>query len=118
MFLFIFFIHIYKVKRGGKKMLLNEKEISWNETMKQLQRKYVGRTIIDRTRFEESELLLFLRDHDYICLPTILKGLSEERFAAYSVYTNEEKDRKVGTLILEYKHDEKKTLTIEELYFV
>ncbi|WP_028399919.1 hypothetical protein [Ectobacillus panaciterrae] len=99
-------------------MLLNEKALSWNETMKQLQHKYVGRTVIDRGRFEQSELLLFLHNHDYICLPTIIQGLSEERFASYSVYTTEEKDRKVGTLILEYRQDQEQSLVVDELYFV
>ncbi|WP_416825830.1 hypothetical protein [Ectobacillus polymachus] len=98
-------------------MLDYQMTLSWNETMKQIQYNCLGRAISDRQSFE-NELLQFLRNHDYIILPTILSGLSKERFGSYSIYTNHDKNRKVGTLIVEYKCENEKECKVDEVYFV
>ncbi|HDR7207077.1 TPA: hypothetical protein QCW56_005742, partial [Bacillus cereus] len=45
-------------------------------------------------------------------------GLSKTRFTSYSIFTTEDKDRKVGTLIIEYVEDDNNNLHVEQLYFV
>ena len=86
-----------------------------NESLKQLQRRYTNKQV-DRKEFEDIELMEFFRDNDYISLPTH-KGLSKTRFTSYSIFTTEDKDRKVGTLI-EYVEDDNNNLCVEQLYFV
>ena len=60
----------------------------------------------------------FFRDNDYIPLPTHISGLSTTRFTSYSIFTTEDKDRKVGTLIIEYVENDNDILCVEQLYFV
>lgn len=98
-------------------MLDYQTTLSWNDTMKQIQYNCLGRAISDRQSFE-SELLEFLHNHDYITLPTILSGLSKERFGSYSIYTTQDKNRKVGTLIVEYKRETEQLSKVDEVYFV
>ncbi|MGQ0453957.1 hypothetical protein ACT4UM_17620 [Bacillus sp. SS-TM] len=73
---------------------------------------------VDRKEFEDIELMEFFRDNDYISLPTHISGLSKTRFTSYSIFTTEDKDRKVGTLIIEYVEDDNNNLHVEQLYFV
>ncbi|MDM5189305.1 hypothetical protein QUF99_18950 [Bacillus sp. DX4.1] len=98
-------------------MVYDTKVISWNASLKQLQRRYTKKQV-DRKHFEGVELMDFFRDNDYIALPTHISGLSTKRFTSYSVFTTEDKDRKVGTLIIEYLQDEDNILRVEQLYFV
>ena len=97
-------------------MVYDTKAISWNESLKQLQRRYTNKQV-DR-KFEDIELMEFFRDNDYISLPTHISGLSKTRFTSYSIFTTEDKDRKVGTLIIEYVEDDNNNLRVEQLYFV
>ncbi|HDR8448082.1 hypothetical protein [Bacillus cereus] len=98
-------------------MVYDTKVISWNESLKQLQRRYTNKQV-DRKEFEDIELMEFFRDNDYISLPTHISGLSKTRFTSYSIFTTEDKDRKVGTLIIEYVEDDNNNLHVEQLYFV
>ena len=98
-------------------MVYDTKAISWNEFLKQLQRRYTNKQV-DRKEFEDIELMEFFRDNDYISLPTHISGLSKTRFTSYSIFTTEDKDRKVGTLIIEYVEDDNNNLHVEQLYFV
>ncbi|AAP10588.1 MULTISPECIES: hypothetical protein [Bacillus] len=98
-------------------MVYDTKTISWNESLKQLQRRYTNKQV-DRKEFEDIELMEFFRDNDYISLPTHISGLSKTRFTSYSIFTTEDKDRKVGTLIIEYVEDDNNNLHVEQLYFV
>lgn len=98
-------------------MVYDTKTISWNESLKQLQRRYTNKQV-DRKEFEDIELIEFFRDNDYISLPTHISGLSKTRFTSYSIFTTEDKDRKVGTLIIEYVEDDNNNLCVEQLYFV
>lgn len=50
-------------------MVYDTKAISWNESLKQLQRRYTNKQV-DRKEFEDIELMEFFRDNDYISLPT------------------------------------------------
>ena len=76
-------------------MVYDTKAISWNASLKQLQRRYTNKQV-DRKEFEDIELMEFFRDNDYIPLPTHISGLSTTRFTSYSFFTTEDKDRKVG----------------------
>ncbi|ASL66421.1 TPA: hypothetical protein RY883_004391 [Bacillus cereus] len=98
-------------------MVYDTKATSWNESLKQLQRRYTNKQV-DRKEFEDIELMEFFRDNDYISLPTHISGLSKTRFTSYSIFTTEDKDRKVGTLIIEYVEDDNNNLCVEQLYFV
>ncbi|MFL1664325.1 hypothetical protein [Bacillus cereus] len=98
-------------------MVYDTQAISWNESLKQLQRRYTNKQV-DRKEFEDIELMEFFRDNDYISLPTHISGLSKTRFTSYSIFTTEDKDRKVGTLIIEYVEDDNNNLCVEQLYFV
>ncbi|CAI8977348.1 MULTISPECIES: hypothetical protein [Bacillus] len=98
-------------------MVYDTKVISWNESLKQLQRRYTNQAV-DRKQFEDVELMEFFRDNDYISLPTHISGLSTKRFTSYSIFTTEDKDRKVGTLIIEYLEDDTDILRVEQLYFI
>ncbi|MDM5194685.1 hypothetical protein QUG02_17210 [Bacillus hominis] len=98
-------------------MVYDTKAISWNESLKQLQRRYTNKQV-DRKEFEDIELMEFFRDNDYISLPTHISGLSTARFTSYSIFTTEDKDRKVGTLIIEYVEDNNNISCVEQLYFV
>ncbi|WP_100617526.1 hypothetical protein [Bacillus cereus] len=98
-------------------MVYDTKAISWNESLKLLQRRYTHKQV-DRKEFEDIELMEFFRDNDYISLPTHISGLSKTRFTSYSIFTTEDKDRKVGTLIIEYVEDDNNNLCVEQLYFV
>jgi hypothetical protein len=98
-------------------MVYDTKAISWNASLKQLQRRYTNKQV-DRKEFEDIELMEFFRDNDYIPLPTHISGLSTTRFTSYSIFTTEDKDRKVGTLIIEYVEDDNDILRVEQLYFV
>ena len=46
-------------------MVYDTKAISWNESLKQLQRRYTNKPV-DRKEFEDIELMEFFRDNDYI----------------------------------------------------
>ncbi len=48
-------------------MVYDTKAISWNESLKQLQRHYTNKQV-DRKEFEDIELMEFFRDNDYISL--------------------------------------------------
>ncbi|ABY44519.1 hypothetical protein P4U03_22155 [Bacillus mycoides] len=98
-------------------MVYDTKAISWNASLKQLQRRYTNKQV-DRKEFEDIELMEFFRDNDYIPLPTHISGLSTTRFTSYSIFTTEDKDRKVGTLIIEYVENDNDILCVEQLYFV
>ncbi|HDR7646058.1 hypothetical protein [Bacillus mycoides] len=98
-------------------MVYDTKAISWNASLKQLQRRYTNKQV-DRKEFEDIELMEFFRDNDYIPLPTHISGLSPTRFTSYSIFTTEDKDRKVGTLIIEYVENDNDILCVEQLYFV
>ncbi|NUC17395.1 hypothetical protein HUC00_10250 [Bacillus mycoides] len=98
-------------------MVYDTKAISWNASLKQLQRRYTNKQV-DRKEFEDIELMEFFRDNDYIPLPTHISGLSTTRFTSYSIFTTEDKDRKVGTLIIEYVGNDNDILCVEQLYFV
>ncbi|MED4684055.1 hypothetical protein EXW35_18555 [Bacillus mycoides] len=98
-------------------MVYDTKAISWNASLKQLQRRYTNKQV-DRKEFEDIELMEFFRDNDYIPLPTHISGLSTTRFTSYSIFTTEDKDRKVGTLIIEYVENDNNILCVEQLYFV
>ncbi|EEL49868.1 hypothetical protein bcere0022_28250 [Bacillus cereus Rock3-44] len=100
-----------------EQMVYDTKVISWNESLKQLQRRYTNQPV-DRKQFEDVELAEFFHDNDYISLPTHISGLSTKRFTSYSIFTTEDKDRKVGTLIIEYLEDDNDILRVEQLYFV
>ena len=97
-------------------MVYDTKAISWNESLKQLQRRYTNKQV-DRKEFEDIELMEFFRDNDYISLPTHKRPI-KTRFTSYSIFTTEDKDRKVGTLIIEYVEDDNNNLHVEQLYFV
>lgn len=99
-------------------MVYDTKVRSWNETLKQLQKRYTGLAVENRKYFEDIELMTFFQDNEYIALPTHISGLSAARFTSYSIFTNEDKDRKVGTLIIEYIEDDNDILSVEQLYFV
>ncbi|SCB00603.1 Uncharacterized protein BWINRA5_04039 [Bacillus mycoides] len=98
-------------------MVYDTKAISWSASLKQLQRRYTNKQV-DRKEFEDIELMEFFRDNDYIPLPTHISGLSTTRFTSYSIFTTEDKDRKVGTLIIEYVENDNDILCVEQLYFV
>ncbi|CAM4366301.1 hypothetical protein BAMA_03535 [Bacillus manliponensis] len=99
-------------------MVYDTKVRSWNETLQQLQKRYTGKPVTKRSLFEETELMNFFQNNDYIALPTHISGLSTARFTSYSIFTTEDKNRKVGTLIIEYFEDDAEILRIEQLYFV
>lgn len=99
-------------------MIYDTKIQSWNETLKQLQKRYTGAAVENRKQFEDIELMTFFQDNEYISLPTHISGLSSARFTSYSIFTTEDKDRKVGTLIIEYLEDDNNLLNVEQLYFV
>ncbi|MGF9966789.1 hypothetical protein [Bacillus rhizoplanae] len=99
-------------------MVYDTKVQSWNETLKQLQKRYTGAAVENRKQFEDIELMTFFQNNEYIALPTHISGLSAARFTSYSIFTTEDKNRKVGTLIIEYFEDDTETFRIEQLYFV
>ncbi|WP_242221488.1 hypothetical protein [Bacillus cereus group sp. BfR-BA-01380] len=99
-------------------MVYDTKIQSWNETLKQLQKRYTGTAVENRKQFEDIELMTFFQDNEYIALPTHISGLSAARFTSYAIFTNDDKDRKVGTLIIEYLEDDNDILCVEQLYFV
>ncbi len=96
----------------------DEKTKKWETLLKMLQSKYVGKGPIDVAHFENAQLLPFIQKYDYIVLPTTIKGLSPERFSSFVIFSKEEKNRKVGTLIVEYTHDTHRNVHIEELFFI
>lgn len=99
-------------------MVYDTKVQSWNETLQQLQKRYTGEPVTNRNQFEDYTLMNFFKNNDYIALPTHISGLSTTRFTSYSIFTTEDKNRKVGTLIIEYFEDDAEILHIEQLYFV
>src|SRR6516225_4031791 len=99
-------------------MVYDTKVQSWNETLKQLQKRYTGAAVENRKQFEDIELMTFFQNNEYIALPTHISGLSAARFTSYSIFTTEDKNRKVGTLIIEYVEDDSNNLCVEQLYFV
>ncbi len=60
-------------------MVYDTKAISWNESLKQLQRRYTNKQV-DRKEFEDIELMEFFRDNDYISLPTHISGTIKNTF--------------------------------------
>ena len=60
-------------------MVYDTKAISWNESLKQLQRRYTNKQV-DRKEFEDIELMEFFRDNDYISLPTHIAAYQQHRF--------------------------------------
>ena len=97
-------------------MVYDTKAISWNESLKQLQRRYTNKQV-DRKEFEDIELMEFFRDNDYISLPTHISGLSKHVLLLTLFSQLKIKIVKLAQLC-EYVEDDNNNLCVEQLYFV